>query len=180
MLMHDGKSEPLGLGGELTDDLAWPPISMVPASGRTSPDAIPISVDLPAPFSPSSASHLSRAGGERNVLDRLDPSETLGNAGHCNAADRPLADGRPRCATRNRSATISSRAGEFAAEDLDGLKNQRKGPLNAGPASMIPPGSETALQRGEEFVRSSGSCRCRQTPATLSGNKFRPSENRPS
>ena len=52
--MHDGKAEPLRLRDAEPFDLLAANLD-VPASGRTSPDAIPISVDLPAPFSPSSA-----------------------------------------------------------------------------------------------------------------------------
>ena len=55
MLMHQRKAKRRGIGrGERRSTIA-PSISTVPESGTRSPAATPISVDFPAPFSPTSA-----------------------------------------------------------------------------------------------------------------------------
>ena len=58
-----------------------PSTAMLPWSGACSPSRMRISVDLPAPFSPTSAVTVAGRQVEAHALERLDDAEPLGDAG---------------------------------------------------------------------------------------------------
>ena len=61
LLRHQGHAQLTGVVGAAGLQAAGPAISMVPVVGVTVPDSTPISVDLPAPFSPTTATICPRA-----------------------------------------------------------------------------------------------------------------------
>ena len=114
-----------------------PQISMVPASGRTSPDAIPISVDLPAPFSPSSACTSPANAANETSLTATTPPKRFET--WTQAQSDGVASGLRRSAARLARSTVTA-VPSSAYVSRPGLRRCRKGlerePADPGPPSL--------------------------------------------
>ena len=69
-------------GARIGEPRAAPSIRISPASGSITPERMFISVDLPAPFSPSSAWISPRSRSKSTPAERLDAAEMLDDAAH--------------------------------------------------------------------------------------------------
>ncbi len=165
---------------------------MAPVSGRTSPEAIPIRVDLPAPFSPRSACTSPAKAVNETSLTALHAAEALRDVRQAqpdaSRLMRPVADpDANRRSLQHRHVSTSSSA---KARSLPGKTPRRAGKRSGGrPADLagLPPfpverprRSEAALQRLQRLLGGQAGAVARRLRQLRRRRTRRPSANRPS
>ena len=104
LLVDRDDAEPLRVVRRGEGRPAWPSSEIEPASGCCAPDRIFSSVDLPAPFSPSSAWISPGATSKPHIVERLHAGEALADPRHARGTARSCLIFERRTARRGRPA----------------------------------------------------------------------------